>query len=141
MRTGTELFGVAILIAIVAVASTVYLRHVRRDFSAPTTITMGTVVRKGALLGEHDTPGYELFCWVDYKFTAPGGGILRNSRFWQPACGVAPGRPIPVQHLIADPRVNRPAGSEPWFPSWLFFAAGVTVVVAFIMRGSEPGTE
>jgi hypothetical protein len=38
--------------------------------------------------------------------------------------------------VVANPDVNRPAGSEPWFPSGLvFFAAGVTMVIGFLVRG------
>ena len=136
-RTSTRLFLAAAALAIVALASNAYLRKVRRDFSAPTTITMGAVLRKGALLSRSRTWQSEWFCWVSYEFTpAQGGGTRRNWRLWEPACGVSPGRPIPIQYVVAEPGINRPAGSEPWFPSWLFFfAAGVTMVVGFLVDG------
>jgi len=55
---------------------------------------------------------------------------------------VSPGRPIPIQHVVANPNINRPAESEPWFPAGLvLFAAGVTVVIGVIIRGSEEGPE
>jgi hypothetical protein len=110
----------------------------RRDFSAPTTITMGTVLRKGALLGKSRRIHSESFCWVSYEFTPAGGAPQQNWRLWEPACGVAPGRPIPVQYVIARPDVNRPAGDDWSFPPLLlWFAVGVMLVIAFLLRRSE----
>ena len=131
----------AVVLAIVAGSGLAYVRKVQREFSAPTTMTMGTVLGHSA--PTRRARGSELFCWVSYEFTPPDGVARRNWRFWRPACGVSPGRSIPIQHSIANPDVNRPAESGPWFPaSLLFFAAGVTVVVGVIIRRSEedPGT-
>jgi hypothetical protein len=142
-RTSTRLFVAAAVLGMVAFAGAAYLRKVKRDFSAPTTITMGTVLKHSTGSTRRGRRGSELFCWVSYEFTPPDGVARRNWRFWRPACGVSPGRPIPIQHSIANPDVNRPAESGPWFPaSLLFFAAGVTVVVGVIIRRSEedPGT-
>ena len=138
-RTSTRVFVAAAALAIVALAGAAYLRKVRREFSAPTTITMGTVLRHSAPSRSRRSRGTsELFCWVSYEFTPADGVARRNWRFWGPACGVSPGRPIPIQHAIANPDVNRPAESGPWFPAgFLFFAAGVTVVVGVIIRRSE----
>jgi hypothetical protein len=135
-RTSTRLFLASGALAIVAIASTGYAQKVQSDFARQTTIAMGTVQKKGALLGRARRSQSEWFCWVSYEFTPPEGGARRNWRFWEPACGVSPGRPIPIQYVVADPGVNRPAGSEPSFPAWLFFfAAGVTMVVALLVRG------
>ena len=137
-RTSTRVFAGAAALAILAMASAAYLRKQARDFSAPTTITMGTVVKKGAFWGRRRSTSSELFCWVSYEFTAPDGVLRRNWRLWEPACGVSPGRPIPIQHVVANPDINRPGGSEPWLPAgFLFFAAGVAVVIGFVMRRSE----
>lgn len=137
-RTSVRLFLAAAVVAAVAVASVVYLKRVERDFSPPTTITMGTVVENGAFLGKSSRSRSEWFCWVSYEFTAADGVARRNWRLWEPACGVSPGRPIPIQHVIANPDINRPGGSTPWFPSSLmFFAAGVTVVIGVIVRRAE----
>lgn len=137
-RPSTLIFLTSAALAIVAVASSFYVQRARRDFEGPKVITMGKVLGKGALLGRSRRSHSEYFCWVSYEFTPPDGKTRRNRRLWEPACGVSAGRPIPVQHLVANPDMNRPAGSEPWFPSWLFFfGAGVAAVVAFIMRGSE----
>ena len=135
VRTSTRLFLASAALAIVATASAAYSQKLRREFAGPTTITMGTVLKKGALLGRSRRSRSEWFCWVSYEFTPPEGAARRNWRLWEPACGVSPGRPIPIQYVVADPDVNRPAGSEPSFPSWLFFfAAGVTMVVGFLVR-------
>ena len=141
-RTSTRLFLVSAALAIVAMASTAYSQKVRRDFAGPTTITMRTVLKKGALLGNTSRSRSEWFCWVSYEFTPPEGGARRNWRFREPACGVSPGRPIPVQYVVADPGMNRPAGSERSFPAWLlFFAAGVAMVVGFLVRGHHERDE
>jgi hypothetical protein len=137
-RTSTRLLVVSAALAIAAVASAAHLRTQRREFSAPTTVTMGTVVKKGAFLGKRRRSSSELFCWVSYEFTPADGVARRNWRLWEPGCGVSPGRPIAIQHVVANPDVNRPNGSEPWAPAGLFFfAAGVTVVIAIIVRRSE----
>ena len=137
-RPSTLVFLASAALVIVAVTSSLYVQGVKRDFAGPKVITMGTVLAKGALLGKSYRSSTEYFCWVSYEFTPADGKTRRNRRLWEPACGVSRGRPIPVQHLVANPDMNRPAGSEPWFPSWLFFfGAGVATVVGFIMRGSE----
>jgi hypothetical protein len=137
-RKSLSLVLLSVVFASIAVLSMVYVRAERDKFSGPKTITMGTVLAKGG--GGRNRSPTGLFCWVSYEFTAPDRIRRTNRRFWEPACGTTRGRAIPVQHLVANPDVNRPAGSEPWFPSWLFFfAAGVTLVVAFLMR--EPDGE
>jgi hypothetical protein len=138
IRISTRVLLAAVALAMVAAACLVYVRDVRRQFSAPTTITMGKVLKKGALLGRSRRSQSEYFCWVSYEFTPPAGGTRRNWSFWEPACGTTPGRAIPVQHVIADPDVNRPADSEPRVPvSLFFFAAGVTIVVGVLLRSHE----
>jgi len=144
MRPSTLLFGVAGILIGVGVMSMMYVARVQRDFSGKTTIAMGKVLDNGAVLRSSRRSSSEYFCWVEYEFTPSGATALKNWRFWEPGCGVSPGRPIPVQYVVASPALNRPAGSEPSFPSWFcLFAAGVAVVVAFIRRGSEesPGDE
>lgn len=141
-RTSTRLFVASVALAAVALVSAAYVRQLRRDFSAPTTTTIGTVVKKGAFLGRRRGSRSKWFCWVSYEFTAADGVVRRNWRLWEPACGVSPGRPIPVQYVVANPDLNRPGGSEPWFPSGLlFFAAGVTVVIGVIVRRSEESAQ
>ena len=135
-RSSTRLFVASAALALVAFATTAHSQQVRRDFAAATTITMGSVLDKGALLGTRRRARSEWFCWVSYEFTPAEGGARRNWRFWEPGCGVSAGRPIPIQYVVADPDVNRPAGADSSFPSWLFFfAAGVTAVIGFLVRG------
>ena len=134
-RTSTNLFLASVALAVIAIGSTMYSQKVRRDFAGATTTTMGTVLKHGALLGRTSRSRSEWFCWVWYEFTPAEGGRRQNWRFWEPGCGVSAGRPIPIQYVVADPDVNRPGGSEPSFPSWLFFfAAGVTTVMGFLTR-------
>jgi hypothetical protein len=131
------LFLVSAVLAIVAVASLLYVRGVQRDFSGPTKITMGVALAKGALIGKRHSTGQSL-CWVSYEFSASDGRTRRNWRFWEPACGTSRGRPVPIRYVVANPDLNRPDGSEPWFPSWLFFfASGVALVIALIVRRSD----
>ena len=135
MTISTRLYIAAAALVAVAAATTAHSQKVRRDFAGGTTITMGTVLRHGALLGKSRRSSSEWFCWVSYEFTPAQGGVRRNWRFWEPACGVSQGRPIPIQYVVANADLNRPAGSERTFPSWLlFFAAGVTMVVGFLLR-------
>lgn len=139
-RTSTRVFVAAAALAIVAFVMAAHLRNQRREFSAPTTVTMGTVVDKGAFLGKSRRSRSEWFCWVSYEFTTSDGVARRNWRLWEHGCDVSPGRPIAIQHVVANPDVNRPNGSEPWAPAALcFFAAGVTLVIAVIVRRSEEG--
>jgi hypothetical protein len=134
------LFLASAVLAIVAVASLVYERGVQRDFSGPTKMTMGVALGKGALIGKRSSAGQSL-CWVSYEFSAPDGRTRRNWRFWEPACGTSRGRPVPIQYVVANPDLNRPEGSGPWFPSWLFlFASGVALVIALIFRRSDQDT-
>lgn len=131
------LFFASAVLAIAAVASLLYTRKVQRDFSAPTTMTMGVALGKGAFVGKRASTGQSL-CWVSYEFTTPDGRTRRNWRFWEPACGTSRGRPVPIRYVVANPDVNRPEGSEPWDPSsLLFFASGVVLVMAVIFRRSE----
>lgn len=139
-RPSTRLFLAAGALAAVAMASTAYSQKLRRDFARPTMITMGKVVRSSARLSTTRRTQSELFCWVSYEFTpAEGGAARRNWHFWRPGCGVSPGRPIAVQYVVADPGLNRPAWSEPSLPisELLFFAAGVTLVIGFLVRGHQ----
>jgi hypothetical protein len=139
-RNSQLLVLVSVVLASVGVLSLVYVARERDRFSGPKTITMGTVLAKGG--GGRNRSPTGLFCWVSYEFTPADGKRRTNRRLWEPACGTTRGRAIPVQHLVANPDVNRPAGSEPWFPSWLFFfAAGVALVVAFIMREPDVSVE
>jgi hypothetical protein len=141
-RTSSRIFVAAAALAIAAVALAAYLRDQRREFAAPTSVAMGAVVKKGAFLSKRRRSSSEWFCWVSYEFTPPDGVARRNWRLWEPGCGVSPGRPIAIQYVVANPDVNRPNGGEPWVPAGLFFfAAGVTVVIAIIVRRSEASDE
>jgi hypothetical protein len=131
------LFAASAVLAIVAIASLLYVRKVERAFASPTAMTMGTVLSKGALFGRHPASG-QSFCWVSYEFAAADGRARRNWKFWEPACGTSRGRPIPIRYVLADADLNRPDGSEPSLPvSLLAFASGVTLVMAIIFRRSE----
>lgn len=133
----TILFSATAVLAIAAIASLVYARKVQRDFSAPTTMTMGVALGRGALVGKRPSTGQSL-CWVSYEFTASDGRVRRNWRFWEPACGMLRGRPVPIRYVVANPDINRPDGSGPLDPSsLLFFASGVALVIAVIVRRSE----
>ena len=138
-RTSVRVFAGAVAVAMVALALTLYQRKQHRDFSEPTTITMGPVLRHGALLRRSRRSSSEWFCWVSYEFVpAAGGARQSNWRYWEPGCGVSPGRPIPIQYVIARPEINRPAGETLSFPtSLLWFAAGVILVVGVLLRRSE----
>jgi hypothetical protein len=137
-RTSTRVFAAGLALVVVALAVTWRQGSERRDFSGKTTITMGTVLRYGALFGKSRRAGGGSFCWVSYEFTPPGGALRRNWRLWEPACGLSRGRQIPILHRVDRPDVNRPAGEEWSFPTLLlWFAAGVTLVVAFVLRGSR----
>lgn len=142
MRTSTRIFIAALVLAAAGLGPMLYVQSLRRDFTGPMTITMGTAQRSGALLGSTRRSKTPWFCWVSYEFTPPDGSKRHNWQFWEPACGVSPGRAIPIQYVIANPDVNRPAGYEPWFPSWLFFfAAGAlcfTGVIIYRAEGGEP---
>lgn len=126
------LFAASAALAIVATASLAYTRKVQRDFAAPTAVTTGVAHSRGAPLGRRRSHT-QSFCWVSYEFTAPDGRKRWNWRFWEPACGTFPSGTLPIRYVVANPDVNRPDGSDPWDPSWLFFfASGVTMVIAFI---------
>jgi hypothetical protein len=138
-RTSSRVFAGALAVAMAALALTLHQRQQNRDFSEPTTITMGAVLDKGALLRRSRRSSSEWFCWVSYEFTpAAGGARQSNWRLWEPGCGVSPGRPIPIQYVIVRPEINRPAGETLSFPtSLLWFAAGVILVVGVLLRRSE----
>ena len=131
-RTSVSLFAGALAVAIVALALTQYQRKQHREFSEPTTIYADGGANVCALSSEW-------FCWVAYEFVpAAGGARQSNWRYWEPGCGVSPGRPIPIQYVIARPEINRPAGETLSFPtSLLWFAAGVILVVGVLLRRSE----
>lgn len=138
MRASLAFFSLGVVLMLIGTLSLLYVRGVERDFSAKTSITMGTVVEKGSLLHRTRRSHTEAFCWVSYEFTAPDRRTRKNWHFWEPACGTSRGRAIPVQFVVADPDLNRPADSEPWFPWWLcLFAGGVAMVVAFLIRRAE----
>ena len=131
------LFFASAALAIAAIASLLHARKVQRDFSAPTKMTMGVALSRGALVGRRPSSGQSL-CWVSYEFTTPDGLTRRNWRFWEPACGSLRGRPVPIRYVAANPDINRPEGSGPLDPSsLLFFASGVVLVMAVIVRRSE----
>lgn len=139
-RPSSLAFLTSAALAALALTLLMYYLTQRRDFSAKTTTTMGSVVSKGALLGtrHRSRRGAEWFCWVSYTFTAADGVARRNWRLWEPACGTSRGRPIPIEYVIGNPDINRPGGSEPSSSWWLFFfAAGVGAVTGVILRRSE----
>ena len=133
-----RLFAVAAALAILASILWSWEAKQRRDFSGRLTMTMGTVLKKGAMLGSRRRNSQTL-CWVSYEFKAADGVTRQNWRVWGPACGIEPGRPIPIEHPAGNPDVNRPAESNPWTPWGLtFFASGVTASVGFFIRRREP---
>ena len=138
-RTSSRVFVGALAVALAALALTLHRWQLRRDFSEPTTITMGAVVDHGALLGKSRRSSSEWFCWVSYEFTPAAGGARHNNwRLWEPGCGVSPGRPIPIQYVVARPEINRPAGEYLSFPPFLlWFAGGVLLVIGVVLRNSE----
>jgi hypothetical protein len=137
-RTSSRLLAAGLAAAIAAFASTMYDSKLRRDFSAKTDITIGSVVRKGAFLGKTRRSNSEWFCWVEYQFSPPGGASRKSWRMWSDACDLRKDGPIPVQYVVGNPDINRPPGAEPPAPTLLlWFAAGVMVVIGVIRRGSE----
>jgi hypothetical protein len=138
-ETSSRVFAAGLVVAAVALALTLRQNRVQRDFSPPTKKTMGVVLRKGALLGKSRRSSTEYFCWVSYEFTpAAGGAPQRSWGLWQPGCGSAPGRMVPIEYVVAHPEVNRPEGGGFSFPPLLlWFATGVILVVGFILRRSE----
>jgi Protein of unknown function (DUF3592) len=139
MRTSSRLFAAGLAIAAAALALTMYELKVRRDFSAKTATTIGTVLRKGAMLRTSRRSQSQSFCWVEYEFAAPDGKArLQGWGMWSDACGLKQGGPVPVEYVVANPAVNRPPGGGPPIPSFLlWFAAGVVIVIAFIRRQSD----
>lgn len=137
-RPSSRVFAGALALAIAAVALTLYQRNLRRQFAEPTTTSMGAVLRSGSMLGGRRRPSSQALCWVSYEFTPAGGARQENWRLWEPGCGVSPGRPINIQYVVARPEVNRPAGENWSFPPLLvWLAAGVMVVVGFLLRWSR----
>lgn len=138
-RRSSWIFAVALLLAMAAAALTIDQRSELRAFAEPTASAMGTVRSGGALLSGRRL-GSGTFCWVSYEFTSAGGSAQRNWRFWEPGCGVSPGRPIHIQYVVARPEVNRPAGDSWSFsPLFAWFAAGVLLVVGILARASHDG--
>jgi hypothetical protein len=137
-RASSRLFAGSLAIAIAALASTIYDNKLRRDFSAPTTTTMGTVIRKGAFIGRSPrSNNSEWFCWVEYQFSPPGGPPRTGWRMWSDACSLRRNGPVPVQYVIGNPDANRPPGAEPPVPTLLLWAvAGVMLVIAVLQRAS-----
>ena len=133
-RASNGVLAVSLTIAAVALLLTWRQQNERRDFSGRTTIAMGKVLGSA---GARRARRSEIFCWVSYEFSPSPGATESNWRFWRPGCGVSTGRPIPIQYVVGRPDLNRPAGDEPWFPAFLlWFAAGVGIVVAVIVRRS-----
>src|SRR6266545_227191 len=137
-RTSSRLIAAAIAIAVGALASTMYLVKLQREFSAPTAITIGSVLRKGAVVGKSRRSHSEWFCWVRYEFSPPGGAKHTGWGMWQDACGLKNGGPVAVQYVVAHPDINRPPeGGPPISPLFFWFAAGVLLVIGVIRRGSD----
>ena len=138
-RTSTRLIAVGVATAIIALGVTMYLSGVERAFSAPTAVTMGTVLShsgqpRRALDNE---PG--MLCWVSYRFTPAAGGPPREGwSMWREACALRSDASVPIQYVIANPDISRvPDGGLPISPLLLWFAAGVVIVIGFVRRGSE----
>ena len=142
-RTSSRLFAGGLAIAIVALALTMYLLKLRRDFSERTAVTIGKVIRKGAVFGKSRRSSSEWFCWVQYEFTPAGGGARQtNWGMWSDACGLRRDGPVPIEYVISKPEITRPpGGGPPISPLLLWFAAGVVIVIAVIRRGSEIDVE
>jgi hypothetical protein len=137
-RTSTRLLAAALIIAIVALALTMYESSVRRAFSEPSATTIGKVIRHSNPRRSR-TRGPGMFCWVSYEFTPAEGGPRREGwSLWRDACGLKTGGPVPVQYVIANPDINRaPDGGLPVSPLLLWFGAGILIVIGIIRRGSE----
>jgi hypothetical protein len=139
VRTSNRVLVAGAALALVALAATSCQRRERRDFSAPTTMAMGRVLHSGGLGSSSRFKDNDLWCWVSYEFTPTAGSVERNWRFWSPGCGVSRGNPLLIQYVVGKPELNRPAGdagpsSLPVLLLW--FAAGVAIVVAIIMRNA-----
>ena len=139
LRISSRLLAAAAAIAMAALASSIYEMKLRRDFSARTAVTIGTVIRKGALLGKARRSPSEWFCFVEYRFALPGQPPRQGWRLWSEACGLKTDGPVPIQYVVDNPDIHRPpdAGGPPFPPLLLWFAAGVMAVVGVIRRGSE----
>jgi len=127
----------ALVLAMGAIALTLHQGNMQRAFAEPTASAMGTVRSSGSLFGKRSS-GAQSICWVSYEFTPAAGMAQQNWRFWEPGCGITQGRPIHIQYVVAHPEVNRPAG-ETWSlsPLFIWFAAGVLLVVGFLLRSSD----
>jgi hypothetical protein len=138
-RTSSKILAAALVIAALALASTLYRAKLRRDFAPPTAIAIGKVIRPGALLGRSRRSQSKWFCWVEYQFTPPGGALQQGWRFWGDyGCDVKRDADIPIQYVIGKPDMHRPVGAvPPGPPLLLWFAAGVVTVIAVIRRGSD----
>lgn len=133
------MFAASVGLAALAVTSLLYAQRQRQSFSAPSIITMGTVLSNGTVLHPRRRASRtDALCWVSYTFTPSDGIPRRNWRLWEPACGTSPGRAIPVQYVTGNPDINRIGGTEPSSIGWLvMFAAGVAVVIGVLVRRSE----
>jgi hypothetical protein len=143
-RASSRLLAAALLTGIAALASTVYLARLRRDFSGRTAFTTGTVTRSGGTGRSRRRPGSatdDLLCWVEYKFSAGDAPVRTNWRMFEYGCFLKPGAQIPVQYVVNSPQTNRPANAEPPLsPMLCWFVAGVLAVIGLLRRGSD-GTE
>ena len=133
------MFAASVGLAVLGLLLVLYAQRQRQYFSAPSTITMGTVLSNGTLLHPRRRASVtDALCWVSYTFTSPDGVSRRNWRLWEPACGTSPGRSIPVQYVKGNPDINRPGGTGPSSMGWLvLFGAGVATVIGMLVRRSE----
>jgi hypothetical protein len=140
MRRGSSrLLAAGLVTGIAALASTMYLVRLRRDFSGLTAFTTGTVIRSGGTgRSRRHSATDDLFCWVQYEFSVEDAPPRTNWRMWEYACFMKRGARIPIQYVVGSPEMNRPADAEPpLWPTLWWFAAGVLSVIGLLRRGSE----
>jgi MYXO-CTERM domain-containing protein len=138
-RASSRLLAAALLTGIAAFASTVYLVRLRRDFSARTAFTTGTVIRSGGTgRSRRGSATDDLLCWVEYEFFVGDAPARTNWRMFDYGCFLKPGAQIPIQYVVGSPQTNRPANAEPPLsPMFWWFVAGVLAVIGLLRRRSD----
>ena len=139
-RASSKLLAAGVAVAVLALASTMYQAKLHRDYSAPTAIVRGHMVRTGVLLGmKNRSSGSGWICWVAYRFVPEHGVSRQGWGLWPYACDAKQAPDIPIEYVVANPDTNRPVegGGPPVPPLFLWFAAGVIMVVGVLRRGSE----
>jgi hypothetical protein len=136
-RASSRLLAVGLALGIVALAATLYLGRLRRNFSGPTEFATGTVLRSGAFLPNRRSRPEDMFCWVEYQFAPRGGTPQSGRRMWNLACHIKRGTTIPIQYVVGRPELNRPQDAEPPVSPFLLWLAAGTVTVIGVLRRSD----